>query len=97
MHIPNPLQCYSSFKHRHHERSRKLHGRDELCRRCGIIRITHDESRCPNSVKCISSSEDHPSTSRACSTSTLFLLYLNKTSFVELKQTSDASVQTVRQ
>ena len=45
MYIPNPLQCYACFKYGHHERSCKLYGQDELCRRCGITGVTHDENR----------------------------------------------------
>ena len=66
MYIPNPLQCYACFKYGHHERSCKLYGGDELCRRCGITGVTHDESRCTNEVKCVNCGEAHPSTSRSC-------------------------------
>ena len=66
MYIPNPLQCYACFKYGHHERSCKLHAGGELCRRCGITGYTHDESKCPNPIKCVNCGEDHPSTSRAC-------------------------------
>ena len=66
MYIPNPLQCYACFKYRHHERSCKLYGGDELCRRCGITGVTHDESRCTNEIKCVNCGEAHPSTSRSC-------------------------------
>ena len=52
MYIPNPLQCYAFFKYGHHERSCKLHA-GELCRRCGITGYTHDESKCPNPIKCV--------------------------------------------
>ena len=66
MYIPNPLQCYACFKYGHHERSCKLYGGDELCRRCGITGVTHDESRCTNEVKCVNCGEAHPFTSRSC-------------------------------
>ena len=66
MYIPNPLQCYACFKYSHHERVCKLYGGVELCRRCGIKGITHDESRCTNEVKCVNCGEAHPSTSRIC-------------------------------
>ena len=66
MYIPNPLQCYACFKYGHHERSCKLYGGDELCRRCGITGVTHDESRCTNEIKCVNCGEAHPSTSRSC-------------------------------
>ena len=66
MYIANPLQCYACFKYGHHERSCKLHAGGELCRRCGITGYTHDESKCPNPIKCVNCGEDHPSTSRAC-------------------------------
>ena len=66
MYILNPLQCYACFKYGHHERSCKLYGGDELCRRCGITGVTHDESRCTNEIKCVNCGEAHPSTSRSC-------------------------------
>ena len=66
MYIPNPLQCYACFKYEHHERSCRLHGGDELCRRCGITAITHDENKCTNPIKCVNCGEDHPSNSRTC-------------------------------
>ena len=66
MYIPNPLQCYACFKYGHHEKKCRLYGGDELCRRCGITGVTHDESRCTNDVKCVNCGEDHPSTSHSC-------------------------------
>ena len=66
MYIPNPLQCYACFKYGHHEKKCRLHGGDELCRRCAITGVTHDESRCTNDVKCVNCGEDHPSTSHSC-------------------------------
>ena len=66
MYIPNPLQCYPCFKYGHHEKECRLYGGDELCRRCGITGVTHDESRCTNDVKCVNCCKDHPSTSHSC-------------------------------
>ena len=66
IYIPNPLQCYACFKYGHHEKKCRLYGGDELCRRCGVTGVTHDESRCTNDVKCVYCGEDHPSTSRSC-------------------------------
>ena len=66
IYIPNPLQCYACFKYGHHEKKCRLYGGDELCRRCGVTGVTHDESRCTNDVKCVNCGEDHPSTSRLC-------------------------------
>ena len=66
IYIPNPLQCYACFKYGHHENKCRLYGGDELCRRCGIKGVTHDESRCTNEVKCVNCGEDHPPTSRSC-------------------------------
>ena len=66
MYIPNPLQCYACFTYEHHERSCKLHGGDELCQRCRITAITHDESKYTNPIKCVNCGEDHSSTSRSC-------------------------------
>ena len=66
IYIPNPLQCYACFKYGHHEKKCRLYGGDELCRRCGVTGVTHDESRCTNDVKCVNCGEDHPSTSTSC-------------------------------
>ena len=44
IYIPNPLQCYACFKYGHHEKKCRLYGGDELCRRCGVTGVTHDES-----------------------------------------------------
>ena len=61
IYIPNPLQCYACFKYGHHEIKCRLYGGDELCRRCGVTGVTHDESRCTNDVKCVNCGDDHPS------------------------------------
>ena len=65
IYIPNPLQCYAYFKYGHHQKKCRLYG-DELCRRCRITCVTHDESRCTNDFKCVNCGEDHPSTIHSC-------------------------------
>ena len=53
IYIPNPLQCYSCFKFRHHERKCRLGVGDKLCRRGGDSANDHEETDCNRKPKCV--------------------------------------------
>ena len=86
--MQNPLRCYRCQRFGHHESRCK--SEIERCKKCGDDADFHNESNCPNLLKCVNCNGSHEVTSKSCPS------WIKEKEILKIKYTQNISFPEAR-